>query len=309
MRRIKEAQEILSSLGLPKAQCNEISALTLLALAKIGKRTPWEAAAAPRLRIHDILTFAETEYKRKYAENTRETVRRQVIHQFEQAHIIERNPDDLTLATNSPLTHYALTDEILCLIRSFAGEAWSGQLADVLAKRATLMEVYAKARKSCMVPVRTPDGKVLHLSPGKHNKLEAAVVEEFAPRFAPGALLLYLGDAAKKKFHLYKDMLAKLNVPVDEHGKLPDIVLYHPGTKRLFLVEAVTSHGPVSPKRYCELEQLLSSVDAVHIYVSAFPDFREFKAHLTEIAWETEVWIQEIPDHLIHFNGDKFLRA
>jgi len=104
-------------------------------------------------------------------------------------------------------------------------------------------------------------------------------------------------------------MLAKLNVPVDEHGKLPDIVLYHPGTKRLFLVEAVTSHGPVSPKRYCELEQLLSSVDAVHIYVSAFPDFREFKAHLTEIAWETEVWIQEIPDHLIHFNGDKFLRA
>lgn len=308
MRRVKEAQKILSSLGLPKAQCNEISALTLLALANIERKTLWAAAQAPRLRIHDILVFAETEYRKKYAENTRETVRRQVVHQFEQAQIIERNPDDPGLATNSPLSHYALTDEVLSLVRSFGSEEWSSRLAGVLAKRATLAEVYAGARQTHRVPVKTPDGEVLSLSPGKHNKLEAAVVEEFAPRFAPGAFLLYLGDAAKKEFYLYKEMLTKLNVPVDEHGKLPDIVLYHPETKRLFLVEAVTSHGPVSPKRHYELEQLLSDVDAIRIYVSAFPNFGEFKDHLGEIAWETEVWIQEIPDHLIHFNGDRFLR-
>ena len=308
MRRVKEAQKILSSLGLPKAQCNEISALTLLALANVGRKTSWATAQAPRLRIHDILMFAETEYRKKYAENTRETVRRQVVHQFEQAHIIERNPDDPTLATNSPLTHYALTDEVLSLIRSFGSVAWPAQLAEVLARRATLMKVYAGARQIRMVPVQTPNGETLHLSPGKHNKLEAAVVEEFAPRFAPGAFLLYLGDAAKKEFYLHTEMLTKLNVPVDEHGKLPDIILYHPGTKRLFLVEAVTSHGPVSPKRHFELERLLSNVEVARIYVSAFPDLREFRDHLAEIAWETEVWIQEIPDHLIHFNGDKFLR-
>ena len=103
-------------------------------------------------------------------------------------------------------------------------------------------------------------------------------------------------------------MLTGLNVPVDEHGKLPDVVLYQPDAKRLFLVEAVTSHGPVSPKRHFELERLLSNVKVTRIYVSAFPDLREFKDHLAEIAWETEVWIQEIPDHLIHFNGDRFLR-
>jgi type II restriction enzyme len=308
LRRIKEAQKILASLGLPKAQCNEISALTLLALAKIGRRTAWEAAEAPRLRIHDILAFAETEYRRKYAENTRETVRRQVVHQFEQAHIVEQNPDDPTLSVNSPLTHYALTTEVLSLIRSFDSPAWSAQLAEVLAKRVTLMEVYNKRRHTQLVPARMPDGKTLHLSPGKHNILEAAIVEEFAPRFAPGAFLLYLGDAAKKEFYLSRETLTKLKVPVDEHGKLPDVVLYDPDANRLFLVEAVTSHGPVSPKRLYELEELLSDVDAIRIYVSAFPDFKEFKSHAAEIAWETEVWIQESPDHLIHFNGDKFLR-
>jgi len=298
----------LAGLGLPKAQCNEISALTLLALAKIGKKTPWDTAEAPRLRIHDILVFIEAEYGRKYAENTREVVRRQVIHQLEQAQIVERNPDDPGLPTNSPLTHYGLTTDVLAAIRSFGSVAWSTRLAEFLAKRTTLMEVYAGARLTRVVPVRMPDGKTLHLSPGKHNKLEAAVVEEFAPRFAPGAFLLYLGDAAKKEFYLYREMLSQLNVPVDEHGKLPDVVLYHSDTGRLFLVEAVTSHGPVSPKRHYELEQLLSRADAIRIYVSAFPDFKEFKSHLSEIAWETEVWIQEIPDHLIHFNGDKFLR-
>ena len=198
MRRVKEAQSILGSLGLPKAQCNEISALTLLALANVGRKTPWAATQAPRLRIHDILMFAETEYRKKYAENTRETVRRQVVHQLEQAHVIERNPDDPTLATNSPLTHYALTDEVLSLVRSFGSAAWPAQLAEVLAKRATLLEVYAGARRICMVPVKTPDGETLHLSPGQHNKLEAAVVEEFAPRFAPGASSFTSGTQPRK---------------------------------------------------------------------------------------------------------------
>ena len=70
-----------------------------------------------------------------------------------------------------------------------------------------------------------------------------------------------------------------------------------------FLIEAVTSHGPVSPKRYYELEKMLSHVPATRVYVSAFPNFKEFKTHITDIAWETEVWISDVPDHLIHFNG------
>ena len=118
---------------------------------------------------------------------------------------------------------------------------------------------------------------------------------------------MYLGDAANKLLHLDRVKLAHLGIPITEHDKLPDVVFYDEERNWLFLVEAVTSHGPVSPKRVQELEVTLKDCFATRLYVSAFPDFRQFKQHVDKIAWETEVWIAEIPDHLIHFNGDRFL--
>ena len=98
-----------------------------------------------------------------------------------------------------------------------------------------------------------------------------------------------------------------LGLPVPNHDKLPDIVLYEESQNRLYLIEAVTSHGPVSPKRHVELEEGFGDCPATRVYVSAFPDFNIFKNFITEIAWETEVWLSEIPDHMIHFNGDRYL--
>lgn len=43
------------------------------------------------------------------------------------------------------------------------------------------------------------------------------------------------------------------------------------------------------------------------VYVSAFPDFTEFKKHSTNIAWETEIWLVDFPEHMIHFNGDRLV--
>jgi type II restriction enzyme len=308
LRKIKEAQKILKSLGLPAPQCNEISAITLLALANIGKRDPWSDATPVRLRIHDMLIFAQERYKRKYAENTRETVRRQVIHQFEQARIVDRNPDARDLPTNSPRTHYALTDEVTTLIRSYGSKSWQTKLADFLTDRRTLLEIYRRNRRARMIPVKISPTKEFKLSPGKHNQLQAALIREFAPRFAPGALLVYFGDTAKKMLYLDENLIQNLGILVDRHEKLPDVVLYHADTSRLFLIEAVTSHGPVSPKRHHELEQMFSGIQANRVYVSAFPDFKEFRNHIANIAWETEVWISNVPDHLIHYNGDKFLQ-
>ena len=307
MRRIKQAQKILKGLGLPPRQCNEISAITFLALANIGKSDPWASAAAQRLRIHDVLIFAQTKLRRKYAENTRETIRRQVIHQFEQARIVDRNPDDPSLPTNSPRTHYALTNEIIGLIHSFGTKSWPAKLKEFGAGRTALVEIYAKKRQRNLIPAKLPSGEVLHLSPGKHNKLQVAIIEEFAPRFAPDPVVVYVGDTAHKMLYLDCKALQSLGLKVDKHEKLPDVVLYQSNSNRLFLVEAVTSHGPISPKRHLELSQMVRNIKATPIYVSAFPDLKEFKNHLAQIAWETEVWISEIPDHLIHFNGDKFL--
>jgi hypothetical protein len=134
-----------------------------------------------------------------------------------------------------------------------------------------------------------------------------AVIKEFAPRFAPGSVLLYVGDTANKDLFVDIPRLKKLGIPIDEHGKLPDIVLFDKKRNWMFLIEAVTSHGPVSPKRMIELEELLKNSNVGKIFVSAFPDLKEFRKYTSDLAWETEVWIAEIPDHMIHFNGDKFL--
>ena len=150
------------------------------------------------------------------------------------------------------------------------------------------------------------NGQILQLSPGKHNEVQAAVIELFAPRYAPGSTLLYLGDTENKNLYLDQETLAKIGIPIDKHSKLPDVVIFDANKNWLYLIEVVTSHGPMTPKRIFELNDFLKNCNAGKIFVTAFPDFSEFKKHTKEIAWETEVWIMEIPDHMIHFNGDKF---
>ena len=307
MSKIEEARDILEQLGLPPAQQNDISCLTFLALTGLYEDDAWDQASKPSLTIHKILVFMRDSYGREYAENTREVVRRQVIHQLEQARVVDRNPDEPGLPTNSPRTHYGFTDEALKVIRLYGTEQWEYELNNFSSKHGVLLEIYQRQRHMLEIPVRLSTGEELRLSPGGHNKLQAQVVLEFGAKFAPGSILLYLGDTANKLLHFDEAKLSQIGVPITEHDKLPDVVIYDEGRNWLFLVEAVTSHGPVSPKRVEELEASFSDCTATRIYVSAFPDFGEFKRHVENIAWETEVWLAEIPDHLIHFNGDKFL--
>lgn len=250
MSKITEAQEILKALGLPAAQQNEMSALTLLALCGIKEDTPWAKATRTSLRItKEIMAFVNENYKAAtpYAPNTRETFRRQVLHQFVQASVANYNPEDPTLPVNSPKAHYAITEEAL------------------------------------------------------------AVVEEFAPRFAPGGKLLYIGDTEDKDLYVNTDGLETLKLPITEHSKLPDIVISDEKRGWLFLVEVETSHGPVSAKRVVELEEFTKDCPYGIVYVTAFPNAKEFKKHIDDIAWETEVWLSDTPDHMIHFNGDRFI--
>ena len=141
----------------------------------------------------------------------------------------------------------------------------------------------------------------------KHKKLEVAIVEEFVPRFAPDSKLIYVGSTAQKTFVLDEAAFAKLGVPVSEHEKFPDVVLYDSKKKWLFLIEAMTRHNLVSPKRQFELEKLFEKCKAGKIYVTAFLDFANYGKYADDVAWETEVWIAEMPSHMIHYNGDKFL--
>lgn len=308
MASIEEAQHILKTLGLPPSQQNELAALTLLALCGLKPKDKWSAAKRQgRTVTKGIMDFVAKEHNRAYAPNTRETFRRQVLHQFVQARIADYNPFDPDLPTNSPRAHYAVSEAALLAVKRYGTKSWPKAAQTFLSQHGSLLTVYQGKRSKRLVPVRLPEGITLDLSPGKHNQVQAAVVEQFASRFAPGAGLLYLGDTAKKHLHIDAKKLIELGVPVTEHDKLPDVILYQQGRNCIFLVEAVTSHGPMTPKRVIELKSMFSGCTAGIVFVSAFPDFAEFRKHLKDIAWETEVWLVDIPEHLIHFNGDRFL--
>ena len=307
MSRVSDAKRILRALGLPPKQQNDNAAYTLLAFSNVGPGDNWSDAAPVRNKPHGVIEFAEA-YGKKYAENTRETIRRQAIHQFIQAGVLVRNPDDPSLPTNSPRTHYALSEEALNVIRSFGTSEFGPKALTFRAGSAGgLAERYARRRTAETIPVTLPDGATLTLSPGRHNDLQRAIVESFLPTFAPGATVLYLGDTDKKSLHVENVALDAIGVPMSAHDKLPDVVAHDTTRSWLFLCEAVTSHGPVSPKRYFELEADLRNCSANRVYVSAFPDFKVFKKHLENIAWETEVWIAEMPTHLLHFDGESFI--
>ena len=308
MSKIDEAQAILKDLGLPKPQQNEMSALTLLALCNLSENDNWSNAKKVSLGVtQGIMKFFIDEYKKEYAPNTRETVRRFVLHQFIQARIVDYNPDIPNLPVNSPRAHYAISKEALEVIKTFNTDKWESNANEFRDSVGDLLKKYSKAREVLRVPVKLPTGEILSLSSGKHNEVQAAVIEQFRPHFAEESELIYLGDTEQKDLYSVNKTLEEIGIPINQHSKLPDVVLFDRERNWLFLIEAVTSHGPVSPKRIIELEKLLDNCSAGKIYVTAFPDFKEFKKWSSQIAWETEIWICEMPSHMIHFNGDRFL--
>jgi len=253
------------------------------------------------------MAFIAREYGRTYAPNTRETFRRQVLHQFVQARVADYNPYEPELPTNSPRAHYALTEAALAAIRSYGTSGWDQEAVRFVAQQGSLLTRYRQRRARQEVPLQLPNGAQVRLSPGKHNRIQAAVVERFVPQFVPDSRLLYLGDTARKIIHMDVERLSSLGIPITEHDKLPDIVILDEKRNLLFLVEVVTAHGPMTPKRVVELEEMLRECKLGKIFLTAFPDLTEFRKNLQKIAWETEVWIADTPDHLVHFNGDRFL--
>jgi hypothetical protein len=316
MSKLTEAQQILEAIGLPKKQQNERSALILLALCNLTETDKWKDAKNVSMSVvgnrvnakyKGIMRFIAEHYEKQYAENSRETFRRQTLHQFVQAGIVEHNPENLQLPTNSKDNHYRLTDAALNVIRTFGSKKWNEEVKLFHKSYGSLQEIYNKSRNLQMIPITLTNGKKLIFSPGKHNRVQIAIIQEFASRFASDSEILYVGDTAKKDLYIDADLLKALNIPITEHSKLPDIVLYDKKRNWLFLIEAITSHGPVSPKRIVELEEMLKDCKVGKVYVSAFPDFKEFKKHTGDIAWDTEVWVMDFPEHMIHFNGDRFI--
>jgi len=254
-----------------------------------------------------MMDFFAEKYGKRYAPNTRETVRRQTVHQFVAAALVVPNPDKPDRPVNSGKTVYQMEPDALRVIASYGSSRWKRNIKSYQKTVKSLQERWAAERKMKRIPVTLPEGTEVTLSPGGQNVLIVEIIEGFCSRFTPGGEILYIGDA-DEKFAVYEqDRLASLGVSIEEHGKMPDLVVHDRGREWLVLIEAVTSHGPMNPKRREELGELFASARPGLIYVTAFLDRKTLAKYIDDISWETEVWVAENPTHLIHFDGERYL--
>jgi DNA (cytosine-5)-methyltransferase 1 len=317
--KIDQAQTILREAGVALRQLTargrERAALCLLGVAQIRLTDPWSDAkshlddrSVPPFRSREILAFRNEHYQEGLSPGSYDDVRRKDLALLANAGLVAPSAKDAAADTNDGTRGYALTLEGLRLLRSFRTPGWEPELARFRDLQGGISDRLAKAREMQKVPVTLPGGNSLLLSPGPHNDLQKALIEEFLPRFSKGARILYVGDTDKKDLVIDRDGLEVIGMPVPKRGdRLPDIVAYEDERNWIFLVEAVHSSNPVNDDRHRLLTRMAASCAAGKIFVTAFLTKADFRKWATRIAWETEVWIAEHPDHLIHFDGKRFL--
>ena len=287
MDKIEQARKFLQEVGMPKPQQADICCYVILAMAGVKPDMEWSNATNEWIRIHDIIQFSNTYYGSTYAENSRETFRKQALHRFRTAALVEDNGK----ATNSPNYRYRLTEETLKMIRNLNSDEWNKSVSRFLMYHEKLVDIYASKKKMSMMPVKI-NGSDFNFS---------------APRFAPNSECLYVGDTIEKDLVKNVDKLTELGFEITLHDKMPDVVLYREDRDWIYFIESVTSVGPMDPKRILEITELTKDVKAGKIFVTAFLDFKTYKKFSEDLAWETEVWIAEMPEHMIHLNGDRFM--
>jgi hypothetical protein len=306
-KKVGEAMALLKSLEFGSRQRNELAGHVLLSLLDLKPGASWAEAMAPMRGITPIIEFIATEYGIKYAPNTRETIRDEAVKYFVESGMLIRNPDNPERPTNSGNTVYQIEPSALALARSYNTDVWAPQLLEYMASRSEIRRELERQRMVARIPVRLPSGETMTLSPGGQNPLIRAIIEKFCPTFTPGGTVVYVGDAENKFLHLDATYLEGLGVVIAPAAKMPDVVVHDNARNWLLLIEAVTSAGPVDGKRRKELKELFRGSKAGLVFVTAFTNRESFGKFQSQISWETEVWFAAEPDHILHYNGERFL--
>lgn len=310
LQLFEEAVTILASVGIPLSDKTERSlermAMAFLAVAGVTKH--WKEASDKRfLKTREVINFINQNFDENISSGSYDDIRRKDLKFLVVAGLVLNSSDKPDAATNDPTRGYSLSSDFKNLLHTFNTKEWQHNLSQFVENRESLDEILQRKRNINKVPIQLPNGKSLELSLGKHNDLQKAIIEEFLPRYGQGCEVLYVGDTANKRLYIEEDRLKSINFFELSHDELPDIIAYDKKRNWLYLIEAVHSSGSISEIRMLELKRLTKDCSADIIYVTAFLTKSEFRKWVTDIAWETEVWIAENPDHLIHFNGDKFL--
>ena len=304
---IQEAMEVLHDFEVGKDQLNERSAMTLLALLQLKDGDSWEQATNPMLGTRAIMDWIRDEFGVNYKPNTRETIRRFTLHQFIMAGIIEENADQPYRPTNSPKWNYRVTNAALEVFRGRGMVSFPTAVEQFLEQHVPYASLAEERRNMPKTPVMLPDGAMLALSPGGQSELIRSMIEEMLPRFAPGCQVVYVDDTNHQMGALDADFMRNLGILLKTHDKAPDVIAWDSKREWLFLMEAASSHGPVDVTRKTELHNLFANQWDKVVLVSCFPDRKTMQKYLAQLAWETEAWCADSPDHMLHLNGSRFM--
>lgn len=310
---INQALDIISAVGIPlddkTPRALEKMAGVFIAVAQVNKNQGWSQAKdssdGVSLKSRDIIEYMNENLEENISSGSYDDIRRKDLKLLVLDGLVSRTQPGS--ARNDPTRGYCLSPEYCEVIKSYGTRNWDSNIRKLMQGKQTLKEKLSQQRNLSRIDIKLSSGTELKFSPGKHNQLQKAIIEQFLPIFGFGAEVLYVGDTADKFLYIDRPALEFLSFFELKRGELPDIVAYNKSRNWLFLIEAVHSSGPISPTRLLELENLTGNCTADRIYVTAFYDKTTFRKFIADIAWETEVWIAENPDHLIHFNGEKFL--
>lgn len=303
---------ILEQFGIPMDATPrrlERMAIAFLACGNVKKLSDFESVKSLddcySHKTREVIEYVNSNFKEKISSGSYDDIRRKDLKLLTVAEIVlQSSPSS---ATNDSTRGYGINPFYANLLRRFGEEDWENTVKEALKEVESLNQKLQRLRDLDKVDVSLPSGVRLTFSAGEHNDLQKAIIEELLPRYGYGAEVLYVGDTSNKYLHLDEPKLKELNFFEISHEELPDVIAYSKSKNWLYLIEAVHSSGPISELRLIQLQKLTKDCKAEIVYVTAFLDRMKFRQFMTDIAWETEVWIADNPDHLVHFNGDKFL--
>lgn len=312
---VNQALQVLEGLGVPldglTVRRKEKMAKAFLAVAGLKPGMAWHEAKdnndKHQLLSRQVIAFMNAHLGEHIADSSYDDIRRKDLVLPEKALVVLKSAKNPDANTNDGTRGFALNPVAAQAVRQFGTPQWQAAVDQFLQGRETLAQQLKRDRNLVRVSVQIQNGVLLDFSPGMHNVLQKQIIEVFLAIFGFGAEVLYVGDTANKSLFVDRAKLAKLKFFDLAHDKLPDVVAYSHSKNWLYLIEAVTTANPITELRRQSLLELTQACTAGVVFITAFPDRTTYRKFAKDIAWETEVWIADAPEHMIHFNGDKFL--
>lgn len=311
---LDEALDILISIEMPTNLTNPRSVMTLAALAEISPNKKWKHASEEYHGTHHIVDFINKHFPNKagldskpYAENSRETFRKENIKPWIAAGILEAKAG---LATNDRDNSYRFTSYFASLIRSYGTSQWDERLAEYLESYVSYAQYLKQTKTVERDYIADYNGAQIELKKSPHNKLQLEILKNLIPLISKSKPeLLYVGDAADRDLYQQDERLHELGIRVlSDSRNLPDIIAYDAENKRVIFIEAYHSTGPFTLNRVNDIKALCDCEPGTEAaFITAFETTSDMLRNYKKIAWDTEIWSADEPTHLLHKNGDKFI--